>query len=167
MTNKERAILVAEAAHGNQRYGIYPYIYHLKKVAEIAEEFGFDDVIIVACILHDTLEDCALSYSDIQKAFGTEVAEIVYCVTDELGRNRDERHEKTYPKIKNNWKAVAVKVCDRIANFRESKFNKHKLLSVYLNEYEGFAKGIKNPEHNSPELLRAWKCLDDLINIPD
>ena len=92
---------------------------------KIAEELGYDESIIIGTILHDTLEDTTLSYNDIKKAFGKEVAEIVYCVTDELGRNRNERKEKTYPKIKANWKATVVKICDRIANITQSKkYNK-------------------------------------------
>jgi (p)ppGpp synthase/HD superfamily hydrolase len=112
MDNKERAILVATAAHSDQKYGIYPYVYHLLKVAEIAEELGFEESIIVACILHDVLEDTSLSYHDIRTPFDEEVSDIVYAVTDELGKNRKERHEKTYLKIRDNWKAEAVKACD-------------------------------------------------------
>ena len=102
MNNKDRAFLVAEKAHINQIYDIYPYIYHIKQVVKVAEELGYDESIIIACILHDTLEDTALSYNDIKKAFGEEIAEIVYAVTDELGRNRLERKQKTYPKIRAN-----------------------------------------------------------------
>lgn len=163
MTNKERAILIAEAAHGSQAYGLYPYIYHLKKVAEIAEDFGFDDLVIVSCILHDALEDTSLSYNDIKKEFGFEVAEIVYAVTDELGRNRNERHNKTYPKIRSNWRAVAVKVCDRIANLRESITSNNKMAVLYLSEYDSFVKGVKVLEHTQTELLKAWAELDCLI----
>lgn len=121
MTNKERALMVAEKAHSNQTYDIYPYIYHIRQVVKIAEQLGYDESIVIAAALHDTLEDTPLSYNDIKKAFGKEVAEIVYCVTDELGRNRNERKEKTYPKIQSNWKATVVKICDRIANVSQSK----------------------------------------------
>ena len=93
MNNKERALLVATKAHSGQTYDIYPYDYHFKRVAEIATIYGYDEAIIVSCLLHDVLEDTELSYNDIKTAFGEEVAEIVYSVTDELGRNRKERKE--------------------------------------------------------------------------
>ena len=99
MKQKEKAILFAEHAHHGQQYGLYPYVYHLKQVAEIAEEIGFDEDIIIACyFLHDIIEDTPLSYNDVKKEFGEDVAELVYAVTNELGRNRAERHEKTFPK---------------------------------------------------------------------
>jgi len=127
MTNKERALLVADKAHANQTYDIYPYGYHIRQVVTIAEELGYDESIVVAAALHDTLEDTELSYNDLKKAFGVEVAEIVYCVTDELGRDRKERKEKTYPKIRSNWKAGVVKLCDRIANIQQAKLYNSRL----------------------------------------
>ena len=146
MTDIERALMVAEKAHANQQYDIYPYVYHLKQVAAIATDLGYEDDIIVACILHDILEDTDLSYNDIKKAFGKEVAEIVYAVTDELGRNRKERKEKTYPKIRANSKAKVVKMCDRIANIEHSRlYNKH-MLEMYRNEHLTFIKEIISPD---------------------
>lgn len=163
MTNKERAMLVAEMAHRNQTYDIYPYTYHIKRVVEIAEELGFDETIVVACTLHDVQENYDMSYNDIKKAFGFEVAEIVYAVSDESGRNRQERHEKTYPKIRANWKAVAVKICDRIANMRHSKEYDKTKFKMYHNEHDEFVKGIHNPEHPANELNKAWIVLNELV----
>lgn len=162
MNTKEKAFLVADKAHSNQSYDIYPYGYHIRHVVRIAEELGYDESIIVACILHDTLEDTSLSYNDIKNSFGEEVAEIVYCVTDELGRNRKERKEKTYPKIKNNYKAVIVKICDRIANIEHSKKEGNKsLLEMYKKEHALFKEMIHN-EH--VEIVRAWNKLENVFS---
>lgn len=161
MTNKERALLVAERAHQNQSYDIYPYMYHVKKVAKLAEELGYDESIIISCILHDTMEDGRLSYNDIKKSFGKEVAEIVYLVTDEKGRNRKEKHQKTYPLIATNWKAVVVKICDRIANMEHSYYNNDNLFLMYYNESKEF-KDILYTKDN--ETYRVWEKLDDLLD---
>ena len=162
MNTKERAILVAEKVHAGQSYDIYPYIYHIKEVVEIAEKLGYDESIVVACFLHDALEDGNLSYNDIKKSFGEEIAEIVYAVTDELGRNRKERKLKTYPKIKNNWKAAAVKICDRIANIKQSKEFNPKMLKCYQEEHDDFKNGIYNINHPQNELKKAWDMLNDI-----
>lgn len=163
MKAKERALLVAERVHAGQVYDIYPYIYHVKQVAKIAEDFGYDESIIVAALLHDTLEDTDLSYNDILKAFGQEVAEIVYAVTDELGRNRIERKSKTYPKIRANWKATVVKICDRIANVEQSIEYSPKLLEMYKKEHEDFCKNLMSSEHLHNETNRAWEKLNKLM----
>jgi (p)ppGpp synthase/HD superfamily hydrolase len=164
MTNKERALMVAEKAHNNQTYDIYPYMYHIRQVVKIAEELGYDESIIIASVLHDTLEDTALSFNDIKKAFGKEVAEIVYCVTDELGRDRNERKEKTYPKIQANWKATVVKICDRIANVSQSKEYNKGLYEMYKKEHEIFCSRLMSKEHPHEETNKAWNRLGVLLN---
>lgn len=165
MTNKERALMVAEKAHSNQSYDIYPYMYHIRQVVKIAEELGYDESIIIASVLHDTLEDTSLSYNDIKKAFGEEVAEIVYCVTDEFGRNRDERKEKTYPKIQANWKATVVKICDRIANVSQSKEYSETLYKMYKKEHEMFCYKLMSKEHPYQETNKAWVRLNILLDV--
>jgi (p)ppGpp synthase/HD superfamily hydrolase len=160
----DRAFLVAEEAHHNQTYDIYPYIYHIKMVYDTAKTLGYDQSILVACILHDILEDTGISYNDINKAFGLEIAEIVFCVTDELGRNRKERKEKTYPKIRSNWKAVAVKICDRISNVAHSNEYNSKMKECYSKENEDFLKNIFNPDHPQSELNKAYELLKNVSN---
>ncbi len=162
MTNLERALLVADKAHTNQTYDIYPYGYHIRQVISIAQELGYDESIQIACALHDTMEDTGLSYNDISKAFGDEVAEIVYCVTDELGRNRKERKAKTYPKIQGNWKATVVKVCDRIANMMQSKSYNEVLYKMYLKENDDFISNIKSPAHPT-DVDKAWQKLNNFL----
>ena len=163
MTIIEKAYLVAENAHKGQTYGIYPYIYHIRQVYYIAKNFGLSDEILVAAILHDVLEDSDFSYNDIKKAFGEEIAEIVYAITDELGRNRYERKSKTYPKIKRNWKATIIKICDRIANINESIVSDPNRLQMYKKEHIEFTKALRNSRH--PKIVgRAWSKLDSIMD---
>lgn len=162
MTNKERALMVAEKAHAGQSYDIYPYMFHIHQVKNIAEEFGFKESVVIACILHDTLEDTSLSYNDIKKAFGYQVAEIVYSVTDELGRDNSERKEKTYPKIRKHWENVAVKLCDRIANIKHSAEYNLNMYTRYINQHENFSKELYKEDH--VELKGAWTVYNSLVD---
>lgn len=165
MTNKERALLVADRAHANQTYDIYPYGYHIRQVVKIAEELGYDESIVVASALHDTLEDTDLNYNDLKNVFGEEIAEIVYCVTDELGRNRKERKAKTYPKIRGNWKATVVKICDRIANVLQSEQYNKALFKMYQKEHESFCKNLMSENHPHAETKKAWQKLNSLMSV--
>lgn len=163
MNQLEKALLVAEKAHGNQSYDIYPYMYHIRQAVSIGKELGYSDSILVALALHDTLEDTELSFNDLSREFGAEVAEIVFCVTDELGRNRKERKEKTYPKIKGNWKATVVKICDRIANVSHSKGRNNRLYVMYAQEQKQFHNSIHDSNHPI-EVHKAWDRLDSLFS---
>jgi len=92
-------------AHTTQTYGtIYPYYKHLEDVYNVLIKFGFtedkDLDILTSAFLHDSIENADISYSDIKRAFDENIAEIVYGVTDELGRNRKERENLSKDKIK-------------------------------------------------------------------
>lgn len=159
------ALMAAEKAHSNQTYDIFPYMYHIRKTLAVAQELGYDETIQVACVLHDSMEDDSLSYNKIKTFFGETVAEIVFAVTDELGRNRVERKAKTYPKIVKNWRAIVVKICDRIANLEQSaNFNPSKC-KMYLQEHQDFVDQLTNKNdvfYN--EIAPAWRRLDALVN---
>ena len=117
---------VSQHQEKGQSYGVYEYKFHLEQVADIAKKYSYllllgqIGQVICACYGHDLLEDCC-NYNDIFGVFGSEVTEIIYAVTNELGRNRKERAEKTYPKIRKNRLAVYVKLCDRIAILNSPK----------------------------------------------
>ena len=150
-------------AHQGQTYGTRKYSFHLEAVVSIAKEFKLDENIISACWLHDTMEDCNVSFQDLKNIFGEKIAEIVYCVTDELGRNRKERKAKTYPKIKSNNDALCVKLCDRIANMQQSFIdNNDNLLSMYVKEHREFKKLLFS-DNSSETLLLLWKRLEEIV----
>jgi (p)ppGpp synthase/HD superfamily hydrolase len=108
----------------NQKYdNIYPYSLHLKSVLSTAKRFlnnidkkYWDDVLISAAG-HDLIEDGRLPYNDLVKMFNVNIAEIIYCCTDEKGKNRAQRHNhKYYDELKENRLAVFVKLCDVYSN---------------------------------------------------
>lgn len=142
MKLKEKAINIAKKYHGEQMYGNVNYVYHLLKCAEVAEELHLNNDIIVACILHDIIEDTSASYKNIHDKFNTTIADIVYSVTCELGKTRRERKENTYPKIRKSDDAILVKICDRIANIRFSKGSSESKLSMYLKESKEFFANV-------------------------
>jgi len=165
ITKVKEAAYLAISLHGMQNYDGYPYYYHLEQVVDVLDEFGFtDDKYKIAGYLHDVMEDTAISYNDIKKQFGIEIAEIVYCVTDELGRNRKERKEKTYPKIASNPDAVIIKLADRIANMRNSIEKKHSMSDAYVKEFDEFEMALYN-EDAEKSVVDMWAELNNLIHI--
>jgi guanosine-3',5'-bis(diphosphate) 3'-pyrophosphohydrolase len=161
--NEQKAKAFALKAHEGQKYGEHAYAFHLEAVVAVAKEFELSETIIAGCWLHDTIEDCKVSYQDIKTECGAAVAEIVFCVTDELGRNRKERKLKTYPKIACNEDALCVKLCDRIANVVHSiRGNNLGLLSMYLKEHGEFREQLHRPGSH-PDVLRLWSRLDAIM----
>jgi (p)ppGpp synthase/HD superfamily hydrolase len=166
----DKCELLAMTAHLHQKYGVYePYSYHLYAVyKEAVHWLAHIDIptedkndIYAACFLHDTLEDTNVSYNDIKRVAGEKVADIVYDVTNELGKNRRERCERTYPKTAKNELAVFVKLCDRIANIRHGIGTGSNMLEMYRKEYESFRAYLRNPDHKLCKNL--WLELDFLL----
>src|SRR5690349_19726633 len=70
-----------------------PYVNHLLEVAHLlAEATNGDDVILImAGLLHDTIEDVNVTRQDIEQEFGAETAAIVVEVTDDKSLPKQER----------------------------------------------------------------------------
>src|SRR5688500_3900210 len=121
-----RAFAEAANAHtGQLRNSGEPYIEHPLAVAMIVAELGLDDVSIAAALLHDAVEDTALTLESITSSFGPEVAAIVDGVT-KLDRIRfDSKEEQQAATMRKMLVAMAkdlrvllIKLADRLHNMR-------------------------------------------------
>jgi (p)ppGpp synthase/HD superfamily hydrolase len=93
----DRAIGYAARAHeGQQRKaGNIPYIAHPVAVAMSLQAMGCGETVIAAALLHDTVEDTAVTLADLRAVFGDEVAEIVAGVTEpDTSRSWEERKQR-------------------------------------------------------------------------
>lgn len=128
----------------NQRYpenSSTPYSLHLKAVISQYKHFkhlldndgNLEEIIWMGCAGHDLIEDARITYNNIKDLAGEIVADIIYCCTEEKGKDRPGRHnERYFAELKLNRPAVFVKLCDIIANVKfgllenSSMFNKYK-----------------------------------------
>jgi (p)ppGpp synthase/HD superfamily hydrolase len=150
------ARMVAVKGHAAQSYDdIFPYEKHLDDVVDVLKRFDVGNKYLIAGYLHDIIEDGALSYNKISDYFGEEIAEIVYCVTDELGRNRKERKAKTLPKIAQNPDAVIIKLADRIANIEHGG-----KIDMYAKEYFDFKFALYSKDRLAEPM---WEHLESLL----
>ena len=77
-----RAYNFADEMHtGQKRVSGEPYVSHCVAVAGILAEMQVTPTIVIAALLHDTVEDTRATPADIQKGFGDEVAKLVEGVT--------------------------------------------------------------------------------------
>jgi len=134
----------------NHKYDGKPKEIHLELAIEYACKYVHllpDDKavseLLSAVWAHDVIEDCRQNYSDVKNVLGENVAEIVYALTNEKGKNRKERaNDKYYEGIRNTPFADYVKICDRLANVYYSKLHNPTLLNVYKKEHNHFKKAL-------------------------
>lgn len=128
-----KAYNYAEMAHSNaqtrfsgERYFIHPY-----NVALILADLHVDVPTIAAGLLHDVVEDTGITYEDIKKEFGEEIANMVDGVTKLSKvkyRNKEERQAESLRKMiiamSKDIRVVIIKLADRLHNIRTLEYMK-------------------------------------------
>lgn len=159
----EQAIRAAAVLHKNQlRKGSmpFPYITHLVATAFTLLDYTNDEDVIIAALLHDTLEDTDYTLDELQEDFGGRVREIVEAITEPRS-TADEKiswMQKKQAYIKSLKKgpkeAVLVAAADKIHNFRT-------LVEDYHDAPERFIQDFGN---NFDERLDAYQAIANVIN---
>ena len=106
-----------------------PYISHPITVAAILANLKVDVDTLCAGVLHDTIEDTSVSYTDLKSEFGEVVADLVEGVTklDKLKfRNLKEAQAETFVKMlfamAEDIRVIIIKLADRLHNMRTIEF---------------------------------------------
>jgi guanosine-3',5'-bis(diphosphate) 3'-pyrophosphohydrolase len=119
------ALAFAAEKHRNQRRKdpeASPYINHPIGLANVlANEAGVvDERILIAAVLHDTIEDTETTEGELVAHFGAEVAAIVMEVTDDKSLPKAERKQLQVEHAAHaSVAAKHVKLADKICNLRD------------------------------------------------
>ena len=154
----EEAIEVAaEAHHGQYRKGTRtPYITHPYAVGLILMEAGCAEVVIIAGILHDTVEDTDLTLDFIQERFGDAVASIVDgCSENKALRWRARKTEKIEALKTASPEVCTVTCADKLHNLR-----------TIISEYDDIGDSVWDRFHGGVE-DQAWYYRSILGAIAD
>lgn len=115
----EQAIIFATKAHKGQlrKVSQSPFIIHPLAVGCKLADVGENEDVVVAGILHDTVEDTNVTLEDIRAEFGDDVAEIVDGCSEDKALTWNERKVNTIDYLKNAPEKVCIVTCaDKIHN---------------------------------------------------
>lgn len=125
----EQAIRAAAVLHSEQRRKgsmPFPYVTHLFSVAMMLQDYTDNEDIIVAALLHDTIEDTDYTLEELEEDFGGKVKEIVETLSEPSYDKERKLHwtekKKLYAKQLKNGpiEAIMVAAADKAHNFRTS-----------------------------------------------
>jgi len=132
----ERAIVFATEHHGTQkRVSGDPYIVHPLEVGMILCDLQMDVDTVVAGLLHDVLEDTAVTVDELTREFGPAVVKLVQGVTklrqvkrksrideEDLSEEQAENLRKMFLAMVDDVRVVIIKLSDRLHNMRTLQY---------------------------------------------
>jgi (p)ppGpp synthase/HD superfamily hydrolase len=121
-----RAFLFAADKHSGQtrKASTIPYIAHLMGVASLVLEFGGNEDMAIAALLHDVVEDCGgvAMLKEVRRRFGARVAKIVDGCTDSFTDPKPPWRKRKETYLRHLKKADAetrlVSAADKLNNVR-------------------------------------------------
>jgi len=126
ITQIENAFHFSQAAHEGQfRNSGEPYISHPLAVASILAQWHLDSQALTAGLLHDVMEDTAITKEQIEKNFGKSVAELVDGVSkldkiefESKEKAQAENFRKMLLAMARDVRVILIKLADRLHNMR-------------------------------------------------
>ena len=130
----------AKAHDGQTRLSGEPFLDHPLETARYLADLHLDAPTLAGALLHDVMEDCGVSFEELEQQFGAEVATLVDAVT-KLGRmdkqdaqehdgaalDLDDGHykaaslRKMLVSMAKDVRVVLIKLADRLHNMRTLK----------------------------------------------
>src|SRR3546814_203831 len=168
-----RAYVFSVQKHGSQkRASGDPYFSHPIEVAGILTGLNLDEPTIITALLHDTIEDTLVTYEDIEKNVGPEIARLVYGVTKLAKIEAQTENERAAENLRkfllamsDDIRVLLVKLADRLHNMRTLHFIKNpdkrrRIAKETMDIYAPLAERIGMYEYMREMQLLAFSELE-------
>lgn len=141
-----KAIAYASKKHeGQKRKGTdIPYIVHPLEALSITSTITNDENVLAAAVLHDVVEDCGVSLSEIKFRFGKEVARLVAADTE--NKRKNESAEST-------WKIRKQETLDHI-----EKMDKNSKIVVLADKLSNMRAIYRDYDNLGDALWQKFNC---------
>ncbi len=152
-----QAVEIATEAHKTQkRKGTdIPYIVHPLTVGIFLAKAGCSDDVVVAGIMHDTVEDTDMTVEDVEKIFGKKIADIVAQCSEPPQEEKDweERKLHTIQLLENAPIEVKqVIAADKLANIKSISAD---LERIGQDVWKKFKRGKEKQKWYYSSILKA------------
>jgi GTP pyrophosphokinase len=156
----------AKDAHKGQvrKFQGTPYVWHpfaVSKLVEIYTGFDFEGSVDlrVAAMLHDVVEDTDVTLSEIEKEFGSDVADLVFELTSYRMDGEDKAEYLSQRMTNMSDEALLIKLCDRLDNLSDYKMVPKDFRDEYSEQTEQILSHLEKNRH----LTSIHKQLVELV----
>ena len=139
-----------------------PYILHPLEVLQILYSMRADTNVMIAGVLHDTVEDTDTTLDEIKEIFGSDVAELVASNSEDKSKSWIERKQHTIDDLANaNERVKMLIMADKLSNIRSIAFDYNNIGDKLWERF------------NAPKEKQAWyydgilDALYDMQFIPE
>ncbi len=167
-----------KAHHGQRRKSdkTKPFIVHPIDVSLLLKDYGFDDNVVSAGVLHDVVEDTKYTIEDIEKEFGSDIASLVMGDSEpDKSLSWEERKNHTIKTVKNlDLRHKAIVCCDKISNLSDlqilfeekGEYDFSSFKRGFEDQkwyYESIYKSLITNEDKELEMFKRYKQLLDEV----
>jgi (p)ppGpp synthase/HD superfamily hydrolase len=163
MNLEQKAKEFATKAHDGQRrkYTNLPYITHPSAVVELVRIVDHTEEMLAAAWLHDVVEDCGVSISEIREEFGDNVASLVDWLTDVSkpsdGNRKRRKHLDMLHTDRSSPSAKTIKLADLIDNTSSIVQYDPEFAKVYLEEKKALLEVLRDGNQT------LWKQAESIV----
>jgi (p)ppGpp synthase/HD superfamily hydrolase len=152
------AIDAHDAIGHRRKYSGRPYTEHLARVAARVEQATSEPAAIAAAWLHDVVEDTPTTHDDIERRFGSEVARLVFALTDVPQRGGSRAARKALDRARLTAApalAQTVKLADVIDNAIDIAEHDRNFARIFLREMGELVEVLTAADHDLRAEARA------------
>ncbi|MCD7822422.1 MAG: HD domain-containing protein [Oscillospiraceae bacterium] len=169
------AIIFAVNQHAGQlrKGSSKPYIVHPIEVFQLLYSMKADTNLIIAGLLHDTVEDTGATVDEIRERFGEDVATLVAAHSEDKSKTWDERKISAIEELETADKRLKMLVmADKLSNMRsiESDYNEigedlWNRFNAPFEKQKWYYTGIKDALESMSTYPETRKCYEELAGI--
>lgn len=164
-----KAAAYAAQKHNGQfrKDGVTPYFYHCAMVAYFVQKYcsypgNYYDIedMICAAYLHDVVEDCGVTFEEVESEFGETIAGYILGLTNVYTKeaypnmNRAARKRAEFLRIANlNHRVKSIKLADRLANIIDMDTLEGGFKDKFIDETKMLLGVIREANQNMASLI--------------
>jgi guanosine-3',5'-bis(diphosphate) 3'-pyrophosphohydrolase len=160
------AVAFAARAHRHQlrKDGRTPYVSHVFRVCLVVRDvFGVTDPrVLMAAVLHDTVEDTTTDFDDLAEQFGPEIASWVSSLSKDMRRPFDAREEAYCRELAAaGWEVQVCKLADIFDNVTDSADAVPERRARTLSHARRYLEALRG--NLKPQAAAAWQTVANLV----